>query len=775
MAINVNEYPRPVSLLTHTGFQIILALISLCLIIAYDASAFMFRPYDGMAFDGPDFYVVTTVDEGGPAEKAGIQPGDKLLAIDGTPVGQWLSRPVYSAGIKTGDTVTYQILRNGETQTLSATMGDFFGNPTFFAPILGLQFLSIIFWLTGLSLCLFTSHGDVRARLAALAWLVTGIAVASGGPGGVSLFWGSGTVMKTAWVLLGFLLVTEHLYFPAPTFSAIHRKHIVGAAATIAVILFVVTLVDDVILKTYFSVYTGLNNFVYAFFLIAIMACLGLLLRGYFQSQDLDTRRQTRIVLWGMGLGFLPFLTLTLLPILLDLPGLHGASTTPFLILIPLSYAYVIHQRKLLKVDFIINRLVAYFVLGLSVLITSYVVLMIFAAVMKLPTSVPAIGGIVAVAAAFISFSMRDKVNHWVSRTLYGAYYDHASIAGSISNQLAHAPDRNTLVTLLTQDLAMQMGIKQTALFLSDGEMLKQQRGEQPYSVSLDDGLCQTLLDAREPMRAQTLWQECLQTARDSWKQFEWGEIFVPIIYENSLHGILILGERVAGDIYSAQDMHIIATVAHQSALASANIQFIEALRGLSQRLVRAGEEERKQLARELHDGVLQNLFFIKHRLRQDAESVGYINDVIDTLRRIIKAQRPSALDRGLVPALQDLIEDLNRVFSKSGPNIVWRNEVSKIDASDEQATAIYRIAQESISNAIRHAQARNITITLQQEGTSISLVVEDDGLGMPSTYAQGEHHGLIGMRERAIMIGANLCVTSNHKNGTRVVMEYNW
>src|SRR3972149_4643799 len=104
-------------------------------------------------------------------------------------------------------------------------------------PIIGMQILSVAFWLIGLLLCLFAQPDDTRARLAGLVWLLTGIAVASGGPAGASYFWGSGIAMKIAWAVLGFLLVTLHLYFPPSTFSDIFRKRMIWLFAILSAVL----------------------------------------------------------------------------------------------------------------------------------------------------------------------------------------------------------------------------------------------------------------------------------------------------------------------------------------------------------------------------------------------------------------------------------------------------------------------------------------------------------------------------------------------------------
>ncbi len=417
------------------------------------------------------------MDEGGPADQAGIQTGDKILTIDNKPVDPWRSSPLYKANLGAGDTVVYQIQRGEQTLTLPAVMGSRFEKPSLVGEIVGMQVLSLIFWIVGLILCLFVSTGDIRARLAGLVWLVAGVAMASGGPAGVSYFWGSATTMKIAWVWIGFLLITQHLYFPAPAFAATSQKRIIGILATVTLVLTVVVLVDDAVFKAIFSRYTGLNNLVYLFFLIAVLVTIGLLFRSRWSIKDPDVRRQAGIILWAMALGFAPFLLLTLIPSLMLMFGethyvVHGYLTTLFLCLVPLAYAYVIYQRKLLKVDLIINRLVVFFIIGLLVLSASFLTFLVIGLFMDIPYFMPLIGSSVAVLVVLPLSTLRNRADQWVSHTLYGTYYDHASVAGSMSSRLAQTLDRASLVNLLTEDLAKQMGIQQKALFLTEGDHL---------------------------------------------------------------------------------------------------------------------------------------------------------------------------------------------------------------------------------------------------------------------------------------------------------------
>ena len=116
--------------------------------------------------------------------------------------------------------------------------------------------------------------------------------------------------------------------------------------------------------------------------LASMGAIVGLLFRSRFLIKEPDIHRQTNIVLWGTILGFAPFFIFTLLPIIIFGTGheyLDGNYSVLFLIFIPVSYAYTIFQRKILKIDFLVNRLVVFFVLAMFVLLVSVATLGIFA------------------------------------------------------------------------------------------------------------------------------------------------------------------------------------------------------------------------------------------------------------------------------------------------------------------------------------------------------------------------------------------------------------
>ncbi len=189
-----------------------------------------------------------------------------------------------------------------------------------------------------------------------------------------------------------------------------------------------------------------------------------------------------------------------------------------------------------------------------------------------------------------------------------------------------------------------------------------------------------------------------------------------------------------------------------------------------------AQEEERMRLARELHDDTLQAVIALKQRLQLAHKSVrsegGHealkeletlAEETIENLRRLTRALRPIYLeDLGLVTALEMLARETSQAnhmevdFKRSGQERRLPHEVE---------LSLYRIAQEALNNVVRHAKAKRAVLSMTFDN-EIKLEVMDDGIGFivpksPTDFAPGGHFGLLGMRERADLIGAKFEVQS--------------
>lgn len=786
MVSPTEDHPRFLITLTSPRIQVSLAVVILFGIVLFNSFFYIFRPYDGMGiYQENTSGEVYEIYKDGPADQAGVLVGDRLMAIAGKQLNPDRSEPRYPPGLKPGDEVKYDFLRGNEPISLVITIGSYQDNIPLLGSYLGIQLLSFGLWFIGLLLVLFVLSSDVRARLLGLGFLLAGLTAAVGGASGWNSFWGANTIQQVLLCLLAALLIAAHLTFPAISLAK-YRKEITYAAFGLAISLAVLVIVDDWLLTPRrFSLSEaygiGLRQWVLTLFLISWLAAIALLIYNRFRAQDVDVRRQTGIIIWGMILGIGPFFVFTLLPYLLfGKEFLVGTFTILFLILLPLAYAYVIFQRKLLRLDFLINRILVWLTLILLLMTVSILLFGIFALLFELPSQITLYGGFVAVLIALPITSLSKVVQQKVDQVLYGGHYDFATVTSSMANQLAQTLDRGRLVELMTRYLPRQMGIQCASLLLVEEGYLVSQGGEmgQPMNI-LDEPLCLELLKSHIPIRAEILWSTLDSSVRESWRDFQWGQVFSPLVFENKLLALLILGQRLSGDIYSDEDLRIIATVTEQGALAAANILLFENQRTLARQLVRLDEEQRKQLASELHDTLLQELFFIKqgmHRDPDNPELLDYMEDSIQNLRRMIKTQRPPLLDQGLSLALEGLVMDMQR-FADPSTSITWQSHITDpISLNDEQATSIFRIAQEALHNAIKHARAKNIAVSLEKNsGKALRLKISDDGRGIPQPSQNKHelnHFGQALMRERAMMIAAKLNIQSYPEQGTTVLLE---
>lgn len=254
----------------------------------------------------------------------------------------------------------------------------------------------------------------------------------------------------------------------------------------------------------------------------------------------------------------------------------------------------------------------------------------------------------------------------------------------------------------------------------------------------------------------------------------------VPVLLRGHAFGNLYLTEKAAGVDFTEDDEELATALAAQAAVAIDNASRIE--RGVLTRAVEAQEAERRRLARELHDGVGQSLTSVLLGLSSvdAATSLEETKSTISSLRELVVATlrdvrqmavelRPKALDDfGLAPALARLGEGL-RETSSIDVQVSTRLGSDRLPAAVE--TAIYRIAQEALANAMRHAQPKTVSIVATRWSNRVTMVIEDDGRGFDPTAAV-DGMGLASMRERAELLYGSVVIDSTLGRGTEIVLE---
>lgn len=195
-------------------------------------------------------------------------------------------------------------------------------------------------------------------------------------------------------------------------------------------------------------------------------------------------------------------------------------------------------------------------------------------------------------------------------------------------------------------------------------------------------------------------------------------------------------------------------------------------------------EEERKRIAREIHDELGQHLTSLRMgisllRIQFSKDNpllhervvhlMGLADKTIQVVRNVATRLRPNVLDMGLTPALEWLRDEfISRHMGCCCRLIAPEQEVR---LNDEQATAAFRVAQESLTNISRHAQASEVIILIVRHTNSVVLTVRDNGRGFECDQRKDNAFGLMGMRERGRMLGGNVEIESHPSVGTRVTL----
>jgi signal transduction histidine kinase len=193
-------------------------------------------------------------------------------------------------------------------------------------------------------------------------------------------------------------------------------------------------------------------------------------------------------------------------------------------------------------------------------------------------------------------------------------------------------------------------------------------------------------------------------------------------------------------------------------------------LEDMTRRLLRAQEDERRRIARELHDEAGQVLTAVKIELDLEgrADAAERVGRVLAHVRDLSNLLRPSALDDlGLVPALRGLVEEFARTTRVEAS--LEAGDALPALAADRQVV-VYRVAQEALTNVARHAGARHVRVSLAGERGGVRLAIEDDGRGAPGEPRP--NLGILGMRERVAAAGGTLSTAGRPGGGFHVVVH---
>jgi signal transduction histidine kinase len=405
-----------------------------------------------------------------------------------------------------------------------------------------------------------------------------------------------------------------------------------------------------------------------------------------------------------------------------------------------ICFGLAVFRHRLWDIDPILNRTLVYG--GLTTLIITLYIAIVggLGALFHTPTS--AMTGLVATAVIAVLFQpLRDHLQRGVNRLLYGERDDPAAVLTQLAQQLETADSPTAILPNLVQTIAHTLKIPHVAIWLPTAE-----KQFEPAAVW-----------GAAPDHAEML----------------------PLTYQNETIGHLVFAPRGPRESFNRHEKQLLQTIAALTANTVRAVQLSNELRQSRQRIVTGREDERRRLRRDLHDGLgpqlasqTLGLEAVGQLMSANPEKANHLlaslktqaQEAIADIRRLIYELRPPTLDDlGLVYALQQSAaryesEKLRFTFEIPEP-------LPELPAAVE--TAVYRIAQEAMTNIVRHAQASQATIRLTCSGNHLVVEICDNGKGLSVAYQAGV--GLQSMRERAAELNGRCMIESLPGGGTKV------
>ncbi len=261
------------------------------------------------------------------------------------------------------------------------------------------------------------------------------------------------------------------------------------------------------------------------------------------------------------------------------------------------------------------------------------------------------------------------------------------------------------------------------------------------------------------------------------------GGLAVPLVFRGRTHGVLLALDRLHdGPAFTIEDERLLEAFAASAASAVATAQSIAS--DTSRQRLAAAEGERRRWARELHDETLQSLSALRIGLSTAGRSerpealpqavrhaVDQLEDAIANLRALITDLRPAALDElGVHAALEGLAERNTRHGLEVDVSVELAYEQGRASTrhAPELETAIYRIVQESLTNASKHGGAKRAVVEIHEQDATVHISVRDDGAGF-DVDTETDGFGLLGMRERVDLLGGEISIDSAPGQGATV------
>ncbi|MFH1382824.1 MAG: histidine kinase [Chloroflexota bacterium] len=631
-----------------------------------------------------------------------------------------------------------------------------------------------------------------------------------------ALFWNE--ILTAA--LIGTLITYYHFlraYINKPAGIGVYLGY--GYLAVMTVLLFkgyivqYAYVVDGVL-------YHSLGNALYfigAVCLVFVFGGLYLLVRKYRGSLDPVERNRTMYLIAGWSV-MMVFAYTNLIPAVAGFPLDHIGNLGNALII-----AYAIRKYRLLDIRLVIRKGLVYS--SLTILLTVIYALLLIIVQMFLGgwggyTSIALAAGF-ALSVTLLLNPTRDLIQRSIDRLFYRETYDYRQMQLNFSGKISNVLDLGELAQSMLDPLVTAMHAGKAALLFPENDsndfvvrFAQQAPGENPMdSLRLvnDSPIVIWLTNEGKVIKRETL--DIVPQLKGLWEAertiFDTAvDLLCPVRSKGRLIGILALGKKQSHTSYSNEETDLLMTMANEAAIVVENARMLDSLQNQQRRVeqlltqaVLAQEEERKRISADLHDSVAQWLVGASYRAQtcneilfgegnghtkhgngngdgkarsELLEMESTINKSLKELRRVVIGLRPPALDElGLTHALRQSLEELK----VDGIECKFSQIGTPVRLTPSVEIAVYRVVQEAFNNIRKHANATKVNLRLQFQPDKFSVEVRDNGKGFDLSHTidgavSGGHVGLLGMKQRAEMLGGDFKIRTGKAIGTAIILS---
>lgn len=555
----------------------------------------------------------------------------------------------------------------------------------------------------------------------------------------------------------------------------------------------------------YLPYVTLILNIVTFGYLIAVVYTLF----NYYRSPiDAISKRRTMYLITGVVAFAILGLT-TLHPSLDKYPlDYIGGTLNAFLI------TYAILRYQLLDIKVVLRKGLVYS--GLTIFLSTVYLLSIYAIQLffqdKLGSASLALVIATALVIALLFSPLRDIFQRWIDRVFYHDTYDYRQMLLDFSNKVNNVLDLNELQQTILEPIVESMHVKRAALLFPEvgtGDFkvrfVNQSNHEETFSKLKflnDNPVITWLSDKGDVLRRNLI--DIMPQFKGMWEVEKTTldalgvQLLCPVKSHGRLIGVLALGEKQSGTSYSDEEADLLKTMSNEAAVAIENARMLDNLKiqqlqveQLLGQVVLAQEEERNRISIELHDSVAQWLVAVSYGIQsfrhelpdkevekarsELSDMEGTVTKSLKELRRVVVGLRPPALDElGLIKTIRQSLDDLTADGIVSDYNQTGKS--FRLPSSIE--IAVYRIVQESLINIRKHANATKVALSVKYNPDELNLEIRDNGQGfnlvqtLDSAIAVG-HLGLLGMKQRAEMLGGNMNIKTGEGTGTTVSVNF--